>query len=209
MEKSLKDGNRLSLYIVMLANLCFFYLVVENNAIASGGWFDLLRNVSSAVPAALGLILTGVLNAQLPAEMKSRIIFMRWQNSLPGCAAFSHYAKHDARIDFSAIQSLFGPLPEDPREQNALWYKLYKSVDSDPAVVQVHRAYLFTRDYACIALMLAFVLSLIGFFLIPSKTIATLYSFALVLQFFVASQAARTHAKRFVTTVLAIKGAVA
>jgi hypothetical protein len=208
MEKSLKDGNRLSLYVVMLANLCFFYLVAQNNTILSGSWFNLFRNVGTAVPAGLGLILTGVLNAQLSAEMKSRVVFVRWRNSLPGCAAFSRYAKNDVRINFSAIQHLCGPLPEDPREQNALWYKLYKSVDSEPSVVQVHRAFLFTRDYACIALMLAVVLGFIGFFQIPSKSIATLYFFALVLQFLVASQAARNHGRRFVTTVLAIKAAV-
>lgn len=207
MEKSLKDGNRLSLYVVMLANLCLFYLAAQNHAIVSGSWFDLLRNVRTAVPAGLGLILTGVLNAQLSAEMKSRIVFMRWWNSLPGCEAFSRYAKNDVRIDFSAIERLCAPLPEDPREQNALWYKLYKSVGSEPSVVQVHRAFLFTRDYACIALMLSVVLGAIGFFQIPSTTIAALYFFALVLQFLIASQAARNHGKRFVTTVLAIKAA--
>ena len=209
MEKSLKDGNRLSLYVVMLANLCFFYLVAQNNAIVTGSWVILLRNVGGAVPAGLGLILTGILNAQLSAEMKSRIVFVRWRNSLPGCAAFSRYAKDDVRIDFSAIERLCGPLPEDPREQNALWYRLYKSVDSEPSVVQVHRAFLFTHDYACIALMIAVVLGPIGFFQIPSKSIGTLYCFVLVLQFFVASQAARTHGKRLVTTVLAIKAAIA
>lgn len=209
MEKSLKDGNKLSLYAVMLANLTFFYFVVQNDAIMGGNWFNLLRNVGTAVPAGLGLIMTGVLNAQLSAEMKSRIIFMRWRNSLPGCEAFSRYAKDDVRIDFSNIERSYRPLPEEPREQNALWYRLYKSVDSEPSVVQVHRAFLFTRDYACIALMLAVVLGAIGFFQIPSKSIATIYFFVLVLQFFVASQAARTHGKRFVTTVLAIKSAVA
>lgn len=208
MERSLKDGNKLSLYAVMLANLTFFYLVVQNNAIMSGSWFDLLRNVGTAVPAGLGLILTGVLNAQLSAEMKSRIVFMRWRNSLPGCAAFSRHAKDDVRIDFSAIERSCGPLPEEPREQNALWYRLYKSVDSEPSVVQVHRSFLFTRDYACIALMLVVTFGLIGFFQVPSKSIATLYFFVLVLQFLVASQAARNHGKRFVTTVLALKAAV-
>jgi len=102
MEKSLKDGNRFSLYVIMVAN-----------------WFDLLRNGGTAIPA-LGLILTGVLNAQLSAEMKSRIVFVLWRNPLPGCAAFSNHAKDDTRIDFAAIQRLYGPLPEDPRAQNAL-----------------------------------------------------------------------------------------
>jgi hypothetical protein len=132
---------------------------------------------------------------------------MRWRNPLPGCEAFSRYAKGDERIDFSALERLWGPLPENPREQNALWYRLYKSVDLDPSVEQVHRSFLFTRDYACLALMLAVVLGLVGFVQIPSKRIAAVYFFVLVLQFLVAGQAARIHGKRFVTTVLAIKGA--
>src|SRR5262249_20213609 len=136
MENSLKDGNRLSLYLVMVANLAFFYMVVQTNAILSGHWFDLLRNAGAALPAGIGLILTGVLNAQLSAEMKSRIVFMRWRNPLPGCEAFSRYAKGDARIDLSAIERLCGLVPESPREQNALWYRLYKSVASDPSLVQ-------------------------------------------------------------------------
>jgi len=193
----------------MVANLGLFYMVAQNNAIVTGRWFDLLRNASAALPAGIGLILTGVFNAQLSAEMKSRIVFIRWRNPLPGCEAFSRYAKGDVRIDLSAIERFCGLLPENPREQNALWYRLYKSVDSDPSVVQVHRSFLFTRDYACLALMLAVVLGVIGFLQIPSKGVAALYFFALVLQFLVASQAARNHGKRFVTTVLAIKAATA
>jgi hypothetical protein len=191
----------------MVANLGFFYMVVQNNAILTGRWFDLFRNASVALPAGIGLVLTGVLNAQLSAEMKSRIVFMRWRNPLPGCEAFSRHAKGDMRIDLSAIERLCGPLPVKPREQNALWYRLYKSLDSDPSVAQVHRSFLFTRDYACLALMLAVVLGLIGFFQIPSMGIAVFYFFVLVLQFLGASQAARNHGKRFVTTVLAIKAA--
>jgi len=205
--KSLKDGNKLPLYVIMLANFGFFYLVVRNNTIATGNWFYLLRNVSGTAPAALGLILTGVLNAQLSAKMKSRIVFMRWRNSLPGCQAFSRHAKDDLRIDYSSFERSYGPLPEDPQQQNALWYRLYKSIDSEPSVVQAHRALLFTRDYACIALMLTVMLGTIGFFQISSLRVAVLYFFVLVLQFLVTSQAARNHGKSFVTTVLAIKAA--
>src|ERR1051326_658169 len=207
MESSLKDGNRLALYLVMVANLGFFYMVAEKNALLTGRWFDVLPNASAALPAGLGLILTGVLNAQLSAEMKFRIVFMRWRNPLPGCEAFSHYAKRDLRIDLSAIERLCGLLPDNPQEQNALWYKLYKSINSDPSVIQVHRSFLFTRDFACLALMLSVVLGIIGFVQIPSKGVSVVYFFALILQFLVASQAARIHGKRFVTTVLAIKAA--
>src|SRR5437870_5022806 len=114
-DKPLKDGTRLMLYIVMLANLSVFYTIVQHNAIATGNWVDLFRNSSSALPAGIGLILTGILNAQLSADMKSRIIFMRWSNPLPGCEAFSRHAKQDQRIDIAALQRLCGRLPEDPR----------------------------------------------------------------------------------------------
>jgi hypothetical protein len=39
-----------------------------------------------------------------------------------------------------------GPLPTDPRQQNALWYILYKSVGDDPSVSQLHREFLSARD---------------------------------------------------------------
>jgi len=191
----------------MAANLALFYAVVQNNAIMTGNWVILFRNLAGAFPAGLGLILTGIINAQLSPEAKSRIVFVRWANSLPGCEAFTRYARSDLRVDVSSIEEAYGPLPTDPRQQNALWYRLYKSVESEPSVRQVHRSFLFARDYACIALTFIVVFGTAGFVQIPSTRIALMYFVLLVLQFTLASQAARNHGKRFVTTVLAIKGA--
>jgi len=92
----------------------------------------------------VGIALTGVLNAQLSAEAKARIVFLRWRDPLPGSEAFTKHALSDPRIDMAALKATLGPLPVAPREQNALWYKLYKTVGSEPAVSQVHRAFLFT-----------------------------------------------------------------
>jgi hypothetical protein len=207
MEKSLKDANRFSLYVVMVANLSLYYMVVQNNALIGGQWIDLIRNVSSALPAGLGIILTGILNAQLSAEAKCRVVFLRWRNPLPGCEAFSRYSKEDARIAPAGIARLCGPLPEDPREQNALWYMMYRSLNTEPSVVQAHRSFLFTRDYACIALALTVGLGVLGFVQIESKAVAAIYLVVLLIQFVVVSQASRNHGRRFVTTVLAIKAA--
>ena len=209
MERSFKDTNKLSLYIVMVANFTLFYIASHNDLLITGRWFDVARNIDGMLPAGFGLILTGIINAQLSAEMKSRIVFMRWRNPLPGCEAFSRHAKNDARIEMSTIRRVCGPLPTDPREQNALWYRIYKSVESEPAVAQVHRSFLFTRDYACIALMLAIVFGTLAFFQITVKSVAVLYVAALILQFLLASHAARNHGRRFVTTVLSIKAALA
>jgi hypothetical protein len=140
MDKSLKDSNKLALYLMMAANLAFFYAVVQTNAIMTDNWLTLIRNLAGTLPAGLGLILTGIINAQLSSEAKSRIVFIRWTNSLPGCEAFTRHAKADPRVDVSSIERSYGPLPTDPREQNALWYRLYKSVEAEPSVRQVHRS---------------------------------------------------------------------
>jgi len=207
MANSLKDEYKLALYILMTANVALYYAVVQNNALISGNWIGLVRNLTEVLPAGLGIVLTGIINAQLSPEAKSRIVFMRWSNSLPGCEAFTRHAKSDARVDISSLERICGTFPTDPREQNILWYRLYKSIEQEPSVRQVHRAFLLTRDYACLAMMFVVVLGVAGFFQIPSTRTSLVYLAVLVLQFVLAWQAARNHGRRFVTTVMAIKGA--
>jgi len=207
MPASLKGQNSAGLYALMAANLALFYAAVQHDAILAGNWAETARQLGDALPAGIGLALTGVLNAQLSSEAKARIVFLRWRNPLPGSEAFTKHARQDPRVDIAALKSAFGPLPIAAREQNALWYKLYRSVGSDPSVVQVHRAYLFTRDYACLALFACFVLGGAGLAQIPSTGTALGYLGILIIQFLLARRAARTHGVRLVTTVLALKSA--
>jgi hypothetical protein len=208
MAESLKGDYKLFLHGVMVANLALFYAVVQNNAIITGNWISLALNIASVLPVGFGIVLTGIINAQLSAETKSQIVFMRRSNPLPGCEAFTRHARSDARVDISSLERICGALPSDPREQNALWYRLYKSVENEPSIRQVHRAFLFARDYTCLSLMFVVVLGVAGFLQIPSTRIALIYLIVLLLQFVLAGQAARNHGRRFVTTVLAIKGAM-
>lgn len=62
----------------MAANLAVFYAVVQNDAILTGNWMDFASHVNSALPAGIGLALTGIINAQLSATAKARIVFIRW-----------------------------------------------------------------------------------------------------------------------------------
>jgi hypothetical protein len=172
----------------------------------TGDWIELARHLGDALPAGLGVALMGIINAQFSPEAKSRIVFMRWHNSLPGCEAFTRHAQSDPRVDIASVERVCGSLPTDPRQQNSLWYKLYKSIESEPAVIQVHRAFLLARDYTCLALMMTVVLGVAGFLQIPTKRTALVYLIVLLLQFLFAGQAARNNGKRFVATVLAIKG---
>ena len=148
---SLKGQNNLGLYGVMALNLAVFYGVVQYEAVLTGDWVSLIERASAVIPAGVGLVLTGVLNAQLSSTAKARILFLRWRDPLPGSEAFSKHGPSDARVDMAALEASLGPLPTAAREQNALWYKLYTSVSSNPAVTQVHRAFLFARDYAGLA----------------------------------------------------------
>jgi hypothetical protein len=207
MADSLKDENKLALFGLIAANIAFYYAVVQNNAILAGNWINLAKNIGDVLPAGLGLILTGVINAQLSPETKARIVFMSWNDPLPGCKAFTHHAKSDPRVNIAALKRVCGSLPTNPKKQNALWYSLYKSVEKEPAVLQAHRAFLLTRDYTCLSLMFVIVLGIAGFIQISSMRIAFIYFGVLLIQFVLAGQAARNHGKRFVTSVLAIKAA--
>lgn len=207
MAGSLKSQNSAALYVLMAGNMIAFYAILKGQMLFAGDWIVALQDLGQALPAGLGLVLTGILNAQLPADAKSRIVFLRWRNPLPGCEAFTRYARSDPRVDLRALEKHYGPLPTDPRAQNTLWYKLYKTVELEPAVAQAHRAFLFARDYACIAVMMLVVLGVIAFFQMSPMRVALLYSVGLAFQFLIAGQAARNHGRRFVSTVLAIKSA--
>lgn len=207
MPMSLKDQNKIPLAAITIGNLAILILLMHANPIQIADWATAGAALSRAVPAGVALILIGVLNAQLSSDMKARIVFGKWRYPLPGAEAFSRFAKADDRIDYSALEAQFGPFPTSPKEQSALWYKLYKTIGDDPSVRQVHREYLFTRDYACLALMLVLIFGPIGLMKIEPMSTALTYWGLLVLQFVLVVRASRNHGRRFVTTVLALKAA--
>jgi hypothetical protein len=202
---SLKSQNSAGLYALMAGNVAVCYVALQHGSIFSGNWTEAAKHISEALPAGIGIALTGVINAQLSADAKARIVFLRWHNPLPGSEAFSKYALSDPRVDVRALDATYGPLPVSPREQNALWYKMYKSVSTDPSVIQVHRSFLFTRDYACLSLFALLILGVASIVQIGLRTTTFTVTGVMALQFLLARRAARVHGLRFVTTVLAIK----
>src|SRR3954471_24451530 len=113
---SLKDTNKAALLAAMLANLAVFLLFIQSGTLFAGGWTEMVKVIESAIPAGLGLILIGVLNAQLSSQAKARLIFLRWDDPLPGAEAFSRYAQRDPRVDMAALEKAHGPLPPSARE---------------------------------------------------------------------------------------------
>lgn len=206
--KSLKEQNRWQLWIIVAANSLFLYGVVQANAIRAEGLRAAFTDSQNLIPVGFALVIATVLNGLVSADTKARLVFLRWHHALPGHRAFTKYAVRDPRIDLSAIEAMHGsPLPTDPVEQNRAWYRIYKTVENDHAVRQVHRDFLLLRDYTGLSAVFIVFFGAAGLYAIPSTKVGLTYLVTLVLQFALVRQAASNYGIRMVTTVLARRGA--
>jgi hypothetical protein len=204
MELSLKDKNRPMLALVVLANIAL-YLTILNKGFAIDGWIETLTSIQKTAPVLLISILTGVINAQIDHVNKARIVFWTWSHPLPASRAFSHYATTDSRIDAGALKKHQNPLPTEPDQQNALWFKWYREFQEEAGVKQVHREYLFTRDWAGIVFLMIFGLGALALWQMASIKVASIYVGILVGQYLLVRRAAKNHGIRFVASILAYK----
>lgn len=203
----LKTSNSFALGAVLAANLIVYLGLLFGNSLFQQNLSLPLPKWSVVLPATFLIVAVGVINAFFSATAKARLIFLRWNHPLPGSRAFSKLAKTDTRIDLDKLRTKTGRFPKAPAKQNAVWYSLYKSIENDPAVSQVHKSYLLTRDYAVFAVLLVPILGTLAFVQFPTSTMALSYMGFLIVQFVLVVRAARTHGFRFVTTVLARKSA--
>lgn len=206
--KSLKEQNRWQLWLVVAFNALFFYGVAQANAIKVEGLRAMFTDAGKLLPVGFAVIISTVLNGLISADNKARLVFLRWRDALPGHRAFSEYAMSDPRIDLAALTKLHGSaLPVDPKEQNRVWYRMYKTVEKEPAVHQVHRDFLLLRDYTGLCVLFIAFCGAAGLYAIPSTKVRLFYFALLILQYVVVRQAASNYGIRFVTTVLALKAA--
>ena len=207
MGKPLKEQNTARLMAVVVTNLTIFIAILKSDALSAADFQRLTNEIGDLIPAALGIALLTVANGLIGPQIKARLVFWRWTNPLPGSRAFSVHAKRDPRIDMHSLERKLGHLPEDENEQNATWYGLYKTVDSDLAVANTHRDYLFTRDYTGLAALFVFALGGLAIYQIDELNRALLYIAFLAAQYLIARHVAVRYGHRFVTTVLAVKAA--
>jgi hypothetical protein len=205
--KSLKSRNRPALASILIGNFAAFIAVIRGKDLFTGLRGDSTTAIREILPAGVALFVVSLLNSQLSATAKARIVFMKWHNPLPGSRAFSFYAKRDDRVDLAALSRRFGPLPSSPKEENTLWYKLYRSVENEVQVTEANQHFLLWRDGATLVLLLTVLLVPIAGALtrqfIPVAGLLGLLS----LQFGLMLQAARVNGERLVSNVLALKSA--
>ncbi|ODM76728.1 hypothetical protein [Bradyrhizobium elkanii] len=209
MQKSLKEQNNWKIWLVVAFNVLFFWGYAKANAIRSdqmlSGW---ISNVATLLPAGLAGIVATVLNSLISADMKARIVFWRWHHALPGNRAFSLYAPRDPRVNMGKLKSQLKTLPIEPDEQNATWYKIYKSVEKQPSINDAHKTFLFLRDYATLSLLFLVIFGAMGGpLVITDWQVSGANAGILLCQFLIVCLAARNAGIRMVTNVLAIKTA--
>jgi hypothetical protein len=203
MTISLKDFNRPGLVLVVIANVAIYYLVLTS-AYDTNSFANLVSDYENYAPGALIALVVGVLNSQLNHNVKARLVFWRWKHPLPGSYAFTNIMSTDSRIDPYTLLTFVDPLPTDPDEQNRLWFKWYREYQEETGVKQVHREYLFTRDWTGLAfLFLLFMMPLALWQMTTSQIV--IMTATLLLQYLVVRQSAKNHGERFVASVLAYK----
>ena len=203
-QKTLKEQNSKLIWTFFSFNAVLFYLlaIVPIIKIQEFEWQEFVKGQGiwlMVIPLIL-FILKGIISCNL----KAVITFWRFKNPLPACRAFSNYAQKDDRIDNKVLEAKFNPLPETAKEQNSLWYKIYKLFQEDPIVKKSHKDFLLGRDLSSIALIFFVFGGVLGIFLI-SDTTKWWYLIFTFFQYIILAVVAQNHGKRFVCNVLALE----
>lgn len=157
---------------------------------------------AAIVPVAV-LLLTSL----VPSDVKATLVFWRIKEVLPGHRAFSIFVQKDSRIDIERLRTVVGQFPEAPREQNTLWYRLFKQVESDAGVSQAHRHFLLFRDLAALSFILMIAAPIVLLMVGAAPEAAKFALWIMVVQYLATATAARFQGERLVCNVLALQGA--
>ncbi len=204
MTITLKEQNSKLIWVFFSFNVVLFYIVglsqVINFSELEIKSFITVRGVWVLIVPLLLFVLNGIVSS----DFKAILSFWRFKNPLPACRAFSFYADKDDRIDKNFLTSKFGQLPVFPKEQNSLWYKIYKKHQENPVVKKSHKDFLLARDITSVA-FLFFIVGGISMLILSVESVKWLYVIYLLIQFIIFAIVAQNHGKRFVCNALAIE----
>lgn len=204
MTKTLKEQNSKLIWVFFSFNVLLFYIIglsqIVNFSELEIKSFITVRGVWVLIVPLLLFVLNGIVSS----DIKAVLSFWRIKNPLPACRAFSFYADKDDRIDKIFLTSKFGQLPSLPKEQNSLWYKIYKKHQENPVVKKSHKDFLLARDIASVA-FLFFIVGGVSILFLTAEAVKWIYIIYLFIQFIVFAIVAQNHGKRFVCNALAIE----
>jgi len=205
-DRYLKSENQVWLFGFLVVNLAAFAVVTYIGLDGVPGAIQWIQsNWESLSAVGIGVVVTTVVSNLISPQLKAVLVFWRWPNPLPGHRAFTRYLRKDPRIDAHRLQEKIGDFPSDPSDQNRLWYRIYRTHESEPSVMGAHKDFLLTRDITWLSFAM-FVLFGLGSAFIGETTLQTAwYPAFLAIQYAVASIAAKRNGIRLVLNVLAIE----
>lgn len=201
-ERSLKSLNMKWLVMLAVLDMIVVLLFVAPEIINDATWNQLavMRGLATTVLPVLVLLLTGLLSH----NVKTILVYWRIKNPMPACEAFTRHGPADVRIDMVALKKNVGALPTDPAEQNKKWYKLYKMVGDDKAVVEAHKMYLMYRDMVAMSLPLIVLVPISLYFSGVTASAVWITAAFFAVQFVACCLGARNNGARFVCSVLSV-----
>lgn len=204
---SLKAENGKAIWLLVSADIVVIVLVLTGFAFTQASLSELAQSafVRGLLFAAAGPLVAVFLNDLLPSNAKASIVFWRFKDALPGHRAFSEHAEADPRIDIAALKKRIGEFPQNPRDQNSCWYKLFQKHQSNVIVSDSHKRFLLFRDSSSLTLLIlviAWIASALSG--VPAGLQAVVVG-GLVAQFLWLAISARNSGIRLVQNVLALE----
>lgn len=199
---SLKGRNVLLIWAVLACDAAIiisiaFPSVFEAATISSLG-------IARLASATIAPVIVFFLSSLIPSDIKAVLVFWRLTDALPGHRAFSVYATKDPRIDLGKLKANIGAFPDTARNQNSMWYSLYRKIQGDVIVATANRQFLLFRDIAAISILLTILVPEVLWALDSSGLHIVYVEGLFVAQYIAAMIAARNHGIRLVTNVLAV-----
>ena len=206
MTKPLKDQNIIRLVSVWIWNAIIFDLVFLSFNASLMTWQHILaapkwQQLLVAPLAAAGVV---ILNGLLSPNIKARIVFWWRRHPHPAMCAYSKLSRNDIRISMEQLREVEGGLlPTSPVQQNRSWYRHYGLVQNDPAILSLHRDYLYARDYSSMIVIFGVPMIIFGFISSEDGNAFPYYAAFMALQYALVTRAAVQYGDRFVTTAIA------
>ncbi len=193
---------------LVLHAVAFAWIAFEPIVLAQLTRADALEKIKAALaPGSLSLAIIVlaklVLLGLVPARLRDRLIHCRWRHPLPGSRAFTKLGPADARVDITALERTYGPLPAAPGEQGRLFYRIYRAYANEVGVLDAHKSYLAARDIGIVNLILFVLLPGFAWWATDNGARVVVYAAALFAFYLIMAIAAQIYAGRFVENVLA------
>ncbi|NIJ43373.1 hypothetical protein FHS78_003688 [Parvibaculum indicum] len=208
--KSLKEQNAVLIRAAMIGHIVAFAWIAAEplHLLSMNGPALVARLEAAAVPgtAAFGLIVVAslLLLGLINPNWRDRIMHWRWHDPLPGCRAFTSVGPHSSHVDMELLEAQYGPLPLAGKEQNKLFYRIYREFRDDVGVLDAHGRYLAARDIGLITALVVVPLPVLAWWASGNGKHALVYGVVLFLLYMLCAVAAKNYSWRMVQHVLAL-----